>query len=127
MRGYRLELKLNKHQRVLCAKSAGTARFAYNWKLRNLIDEYEKAKADAKDGKVKCNFGNSIAWHKEWVLLKQENLQYYALWLMHKHSPSGESTVSSTQSNACGDERLQFLTEQCLSMKQEFKAMHSFA
>ena len=72
MRSHRLELKLNKHQRVLCTKSAGTARFAYNWKLRTLIDEYEKAKADAKDGKVKCNFGNAIAWHKEWVLLKDE-------------------------------------------------------
>ena len=48
-----------------------------------------------------------------------------------KHSPSGESTVSSTGSNACGDERLQFLTEQCSSMKQEFKsqnnALHIFA
>ena len=56
-----------------------------------------------------------------------KNLQYYALWLMDKHSPSGESTVSSTGSCACGDERLQFLTEQCLSMKQEFKTTHSFA
>ena len=72
MRGYRLELKLNQSQRVLCAKSAGTARFAYNWKLRILIDEYEKAKAEANGGKVKCNFGNAIAWHKEWVLLKDE-------------------------------------------------------
>jgi putative transposase len=72
MRGYRLELKLNQSQRVLCAKSAGTARFAYNWKLRNLIDEYEKAKADAKDGKVKCKLGNAFAWHKDWVLLKDE-------------------------------------------------------
>ena len=60
MRGYRLELKLNKHQRVLCAKSAGTARFAYNWKLRIPIDEYEKAKAKANGGKVKCNFATQL-------------------------------------------------------------------
>ena len=56
-----------------------------------------------------------------------KNLQYYALWLMDKHIGESQSTVSSTGSYACGDERLQFLTEQCLSMKQEFKAMHSFA
>ena len=60
-----------------------------------------------------------------------KNLQFFGLWMIDKHSPSGESTVSSTESNACGDERLQFLTEQCSSMKQEFKsqnhALHSFA
>jgi transposase len=33
MRSYRLELKLNQSEKVLCAKSAGTSRFAYNWKL----------------------------------------------------------------------------------------------
>lgn len=72
MRSYRLELKLNQSQRILCAKSAGTSRFAYNWKLRSLIDQYEKAKIEANGAKVKCNFGNSIAWHKDWVLLKNE-------------------------------------------------------
>ena len=72
MRGYRIELKLNQSQRILCAKSAGTSRFAYNWKLRNLIDQYEKAKLEANGGKVKCNFGNAISWHKDWVLLKNE-------------------------------------------------------
>ena len=72
MRSYRLELKLNQGQRILCAKSAGTSRFAYNWKLRNLIEQYEQAKAEANSGKVKCNFGNAIAWHKDWVNLKAE-------------------------------------------------------
>lgn len=72
MRSYRLELKLNQGQRVLCAKSAGTSRFAYNWKLRNLIEQYEKAKQEANGGKVKCSFGNAIAWHKDWVNLKNE-------------------------------------------------------
>ena len=70
MRSYRLELKLNQSQRILCAKSAGTSRFAYNWKLHQLIEQYEQAKANG--GKVKCSFGNSIAWHKDWVLLKNE-------------------------------------------------------
>ena len=72
MRSYRLELKLNKGQRILCAKSAGTSRFAYNWKLHQLIEQYEQAKAEANGGKVKCSFGNSIAWHKDWVILKNE-------------------------------------------------------
>ena len=72
MRSYRLELKLNQSQRILCAKSAGTSRFAYNWKLRNLIEKYEKAKTEANGSKVKCNFGNAIAWHKDWVNLKAE-------------------------------------------------------
>ena len=72
MHSYRLELKLNQGQKILCAKSAGTSRFAYNWKLRNLIEQYEKAKAETNGGKVKCNFGNAIAWHKDWVNLKAE-------------------------------------------------------
>ncbi len=42
IRGYKTELKLTNVQRTLCLKSAGTARFAYNWGLRIKIDEYEK-------------------------------------------------------------------------------------
>ena len=75
MRSYRLELKLNQGQRVLCAKSAGTSRFAYNWKLGDLSAEYEANKALATMyglAKVPSTFGNAIAWHKDWVLLKQE-------------------------------------------------------
>jgi len=34
LRGYKTELKLNNTQRTLCLKSAGAARFAYNWGLR---------------------------------------------------------------------------------------------
>ena len=32
-RGYRTELDLNNEQITLCKKHAGTARFAYNWRL----------------------------------------------------------------------------------------------
>ena len=60
-----------------------------------------------------------------------KNLQFFGLWMIDKHLSESSTTVSSTESNACGDERLQFLTEQCSSMKQEFKsqnnAMRSFA
>jgi len=68
MRSFRLELKLNKNQRELCAKSAGVARFAYNWKLGQLIDQYKKA----KENNEKCRIGSSMGWNKEWVLLKNE-------------------------------------------------------
>ena len=71
-RGYRIELKLNKRQELLCRKSVGVSRFAYNWKLGQLKDQYEKAKAEAVDGKVKHKHGNAIDWHKEWVLLKND-------------------------------------------------------
>ena len=41
-RGYRTELRLNLEKRTMCLKSAGTARFAYNWGLRTKIDEYKR-------------------------------------------------------------------------------------
>jgi len=72
IRSYRLELKLNESQKILCQKSAGASRFAYNWKLHQLIEQYEIAKVEANGSKVKCNFGNAIAWHKDWVNLKTE-------------------------------------------------------
>jgi len=75
MRSYRLELKLNQGQKVLCAKSAGTSRFAYNWKLGDLSAEYEANKALATMyglDKVPSTFGNAVAWHKDWVNLKAE-------------------------------------------------------
>ena len=72
--GYRIELKLNKRQEQLCRKSAGVSRYAYNWKLGQLKEQYEKAKAiaEAVDGKVKSKHGNAMDWHKEWVLLKND-------------------------------------------------------
>lgn len=50
-----------------------------------------------------------------------KNLQFFAEWMLELN------TGSSPEINACGDERLQFLQEQCSSMKQEFKKMHNFA
>lgn len=75
MKGYKLELKLNKKQEELCMKSAGTSRFAYNWMLDKISREYEANKALATMyglDKVPNTFGSSIDWHKEWVLLKQQ-------------------------------------------------------
>ena len=75
IRSFKIELKLNRTQAVLCAKGAGTARYAYNWKLRMLNDSYEQAKLEAESQGLKkpnCKFGTSIDWHKEWVLHKAE-------------------------------------------------------
>ncbi|MFX1577732.1 MAG: RNA-guided endonuclease InsQ/TnpB family protein [Promethearchaeota archaeon] len=41
-RGYKTELKLNNHQKTLCRRHAGCARFAYNWGLQQKIREYLK-------------------------------------------------------------------------------------
>lgn len=79
-KGYRLELKLNKTQQVLCVKSAGTARFAYNWMLYKLNEKYETAKKEAKEQgleKPKFLIGSAIDWHKEWCIFKKDNKWIY--------------------------------------------------
>jgi len=43
-KAFRYELKPNVEQRIALAKHAGTARFAYNWGLKQRIDLYEKEK-----------------------------------------------------------------------------------
>jgi putative transposase len=74
---------------------------------------------------------SSCGTHLDRDVNAAKNLQFLGLWMIDKHIGESQSTVSSTGSYACGDERLQFLTEQCSSMKQEFKsqnhALHSFA
>ena len=75
MCGYRLELKLTEAQRKLCSRSAGTARYAYNWKLDKLIREYESLvalKTMYDLPKVPNIMGSPISWHRDWVLLKNE-------------------------------------------------------
>lgn len=44
MKSTKLELQLNNKQRTLLLKSAGTARYAYNWALGYCIEYYEKHK-----------------------------------------------------------------------------------
>ena len=65
-RGYKTELKLNNRQRTLCSKHAGCARFAYNWGLRRMIEEYEKTGRSP----------NAIELHRELVKLKQTILPW---------------------------------------------------
>ena len=65
-RGYRYELKPNASQRILLAKHAGTARFAYNWALKRRIDQYEKDKKST----------NAMAQHRELNAIKQTELPW---------------------------------------------------
>jgi putative transposase len=63
---YRYELKPNVHQRILLAKHAGVARFAYNWGLGLRKELYENEK--------KCT--NAIAQHKLLNKLKQTDFPW---------------------------------------------------
>ena len=60
-RAYRYELDPNVQQRILLAKHAGAARFAYNWGLARRIALYDESKQST----------NAIAQHKELNALKK--------------------------------------------------------
>src|SRR5262249_42036875 len=60
-RAYRYELKPNVTQRILLAKHAGCARFAYNWGLAERIKQYELHKTTT----------NAIEQHRKLNSLKQ--------------------------------------------------------
>lgn len=63
IKGYKTELRLNNVQKTMCLKSAGVARFAYNWGLRIKIDEYEATKKSP----------NAIELHRRLNCLKQSD------------------------------------------------------
>ena len=65
-RAYNTELRLNNTQRTFCLKSAGVARFAYNWGLRIKQDEY---KATGKSP-------SAIELHKRLNVLKQTDFPW---------------------------------------------------
>lgn len=67
IRRYRIELKLNNWQTILCNKSSGTSRFVYNWMLQNLTDRFLLSNTSEK-----IKHGSSIDWHKELVILKRD-------------------------------------------------------
>jgi len=60
-RAYRYEMKPNADQRILLAKHAGTARFAYNWGLARRITLYQEEKKST----------NAMVQHRELNQLKQ--------------------------------------------------------
>lgn len=73
--GFKTELKLNKSQRVLLAKHAGTARHAWNWGLGLTQQILDNNKANPDD---KIKFPTAIDLHKWLVaLVKPSNPWYY--------------------------------------------------
>ena len=97
MRGKRIELKLNPEQRKLCAKSAGTSRYAYNWKLGKLIGEYEANKALATMyglDKVPSTMGTAIDWHKEWNMIKKQEDH---TWIYETSKCTGQEALRDLQ------------------------------
>lgn len=73
--GFKTELKLNKLQRVLLSKHAGTARHAWNWGLALTKQILDNNKANRND---KIKFPTAIDLHKWLVaLVKPSNLWYY--------------------------------------------------
>lgn len=65
-RAYRYELDPNTHQRILLAKHAGAARFAYNWGLSRRITLWEREKKST----------NAIEQHRELNVLKKIDLPW---------------------------------------------------
>jgi putative transposase len=63
---YKTELDLNNKQRTLCAKHAGTARFAYNWGLSRKIETFESGQ----------KVPSAIDLHKELNLLKKTDFKW---------------------------------------------------
>ncbi len=66
VRGYKTELDLNNEQRTACLKSAGCARFAYNWGLARCQEAYRTT------GKSR----SAIDLHKELNELKQTDFPW---------------------------------------------------
>src|SRR4029079_6091542 len=65
-KAYRYEIKPNVKERIACAKHAGTARFTYNWALKQRIDLYEKDKT----------FTNAIEQHRILNSLKAQEFSW---------------------------------------------------
>ena len=73
--GFKTELKLNKSQRVLLSKHAGTARHAWNWGLALTKQILDNNKAHSND---KIKFPTAIDLHKWLVaLVKPRHPWYY--------------------------------------------------
>jgi len=62
---FRFELDLNDRQRTWCARSAGVARHAWNWGLRDRIDRFE-----TNEGKAK--FISGFSQINSWVKIKPD-------------------------------------------------------
>ncbi len=87
--GFKTEIKVKSHQRILLAKHAGVARHAWNWGLdltKQILDNNQKNPEALKDTPIrgqaashkKIKFPTAIDLHKWLVaLVKSENQWYY--------------------------------------------------
>ncbi len=66
---FRYELDPTRSQREVLARHAGTARFAYNWGLRDRIDRFKKNEGDAK-------FTKATEQHRKLVILKKTEFSW---------------------------------------------------
>ena len=75
MLGFKTEIKVKSHQRILLAKHAGVARHAWNWGLdltKKILDNNQE------NSEEKIKFPTAIDLHKWLVaLVKSENQWYY--------------------------------------------------
>jgi putative transposase len=74
-KAYKVELKPNNKQRTFLEKSAGTARFAYNWGLNQRIELYEKEKKSV----------SAIDQHK--ILCSKKKEEYPWMYEVSKMAP----------------------------------------
>ncbi|HEY5519231.1 MAG TPA: RNA-guided endonuclease TnpB family protein [Candidatus Limnocylindrales bacterium] len=70
---FRFELDLNDRQRTWCVRSAGVARYVWNWGLRDRIDRFEH-----NEGKAK--FISAYSQQSEWVKVKPEWAYEVSCW-----------------------------------------------
>ena len=83
MRSFQIELKLNQEQTTLCAKSAGTARYAFNWALDKCQEEYACSEAIAalagiqKGEKTGYKRKGAAPRHKDWNVYKKSKPWIY--------------------------------------------------
>lgn len=76
-KAYKVELKPNNKQRTLLEKSAGTARFAYNWGLNERIELYKSKKKSL----------TAIDQHK--ILCTKKKTEYPWMYEVSKMAPQG--------------------------------------
>lgn len=81
--GFRTELKLNNHQKTLLAKSCGTARFAYNWGLQQMLMVLEHNRNNPES---KVKIPSAIDLHKRFCA--EVKPKYPWIYEVSKCSPS---------------------------------------
>lgn len=77
-RGYKYELKVNNKERTLLAMYAGTARFAWNWRLTQRLKRY-------KENEGQDRYTDAMQQYKELNGLKASDLTWMYLSLLERY------------------------------------------